>query len=299
MYMRNEAASEVNAAFDSLPVAQELPLSYFSSSDEPSIPVTSHKAIVVEKEVVACPSKDYVLVQHKEAFRPIIEGLTQAGKHDFKFSLWANHRRAFFDVLTSSGYDSVSYGFRVTNSFDAHSAIKYALESKYKGQPTLELVGYRQVCSNGMKIEVPLNEAEFVRLEERTKVMQLLRERAVINHMGDVKQKIESVQYVVEAMTVLQAPIERYIRKAQSWNVGDSLKVKQLIKAHVGKRLFDRVHSRFNLDNGKSLWDLYNAITYVASHDKLSEVTNNSLIDRASAMLNEVMIPRAVQGVEA
>lgn len=287
-------ASEVNVALDSLPTAEPVKLYYHPGGVESETEVKNFKGVLVTdnrgfSNIVHCPTNRYTIVQHKEAFRPIIEGMVQAGVQDFKYTMLANHRWAEMNILIGeSGYDGVRIGFRVKNSFDGTSAIKYGFDM---GRATshLEVVGWRQVCSNGMKIKVPLDQAEIITLDKVTQIRTLLHEHTSIMHTETAFKKIEAMQYIAEAMSMLRDPVERMIKKAQKWTIDDRIHLEKLIKEHVGKRYAQKVADRFARDNDSSLWGLYNAITYIASHNELKAISRDHLIDKAADMLNKEM----------
>jgi hypothetical protein len=280
-------AEQINQAIAELPRAENKDIVTIEGEKVQrfnAVKVTDSKG---NSEIVAVPHKSYQVIQHAQAFRPIIEGMTTAGIHDFKFVMKATHRKAEMQIYaTGTGYDSVSLGFSVLNSFDGSKALSYGFRI-FGEQKTIELVGYRQVCSNGMKIRVPLENAEFVRPEIKSKVMELFSQYAKILHTRNAVAKIESMQYVTEAISLLRQPIELYIRKAQNWKIENNFQLMQLIKAHIGKRFASKVIEQMTTES-QDLWGLYNAMTYVASHDsKLKPSARDSLIDKASIMLEK------------
>lgn len=292
-HYRMQSAEHINAAIKALPRAEEMDLiavGRTATADRREIP--NWKTIRVDyaglSRFVNCPTKKYQLVQHEEAFRPIIEGLTQAGEKNFQFVMVANHKKAAMQVYTTGvGYDTVSLGFSVTNTLDGTSTINYGF-SQFREQKYIELVGYRQVCSNGMKIRVPLDEAEFVREEIRTKVQNLLSEHAAIKHTKMALERVQAMQYVTEALSLLREPVERMIKAAQKFTLDDEDRIKELIKKHVGKRHLKKIQEAYAEDTTTQgdLWGLYNAITYVASHDeKLKVGARETLLNKASNML--------------
>jgi hypothetical protein len=249
---------------------------------------------------VNCPTNRYTLVQHEDAFRPIIEGLTQAGVSNFKFSCYSDENRAKLNIFVgSAGFDSVSLGIQVYNSYDGTSAVHFGFDLNRRKQ-YLEVVGYRQVCSNGMKIRVPLNEAEIIKLETVEKIESLLHERTSLRHTESVVDKLEAIQYTTEALALLREPVENEIKKAMLFTIENRKKLKELVLKHVGKRYAERVERQYDRDNGKSLWDLFNAVTYVASHnDGINKViSRDNLIDKASVLLyKELHAPQVSQEV--
>jgi hypothetical protein len=106
-------------------------------------------------------------------------------------------------------------------------------------------------------------------------------------HTETAFKKIEAMQYIAEAISLLRDPVEKIIRKAQDWTIADREYLEKLIKKHVGKRYAQKVADRYARDGDTSLWGLYNAITYVASHDELKAVSREHLIDKAADMLNK------------
>jgi len=239
--------------------------------------------VVVEDRLVSTVSKRYKLVQHSEAFEPIFKGLHRTGT-PYDFALYQTDTKAFLSVfvdeveLEDSG---IRLGFQALNSIDGTTAIKYLAYSENVSK-TIEIVGYRLACSNGMKVRVPLEEAEFVRKEVREKVEKLLTMSQKIAHLGDVEHKIEAVQYVVEAMALLKDPVKRIIEKAKNKKVGKK-EAKLLIAQYVGKRLSTQIYNQF-YDEEQTIWGLYNAITFVASHG-VQPTTMNGLLNKAADLL--------------
>jgi hypothetical protein len=291
-------ASEVNTALDSLPTASPVEL-FYNDGVETNCLVKGFKGVLVTdsngySNVVHCPTNRYTIVQHKEAFRPIIEGMVQAGIHDFKYTMLANHRWAEMNILVSeTGYDGVRIGFMVKNSFDGTSAIKYGFDLS-RAVTHLEVVGWRQICSNGLKIKVPVDQAEIITLEKVTQIRTLFHEQTNIMHTQAAFQKIEAMQYIAEAISLLKDPVSKIIRKAQGWTIKDKEHLERLIKEHVGKRYAAKISDRYARDKDTSLWGLYNAITFVASHDDLKAISREHLIDKAADMLNAEMFPEVV-----
>lgn len=270
-----------------------------------SLPTASLKSLLVQdgaenkdfvgvvneqnNSLVAVVSKDYQLVQHKEAFQPIIDGLNTIGaKYRIRSSY--SKTKAFLSIITENeATDGVMIGFQVINGFDGKTALNYGFRA-FKTQSIIEIVGYRQVCSNGMKVRVPLDEAEIVTLEERRKITNLLYKNLRIVHIGDnVQEKVQSVQYITEAMELLKNPVSRIIEASQNKEVGTKIAEEILLK-YIGKRLKQKILGQFRKEE-KTLWGLYNAITYVASHDReISTSTANSLIENSADLLTAEVV---------
>ena len=190
--------------------------------------------------------------------------------------------------MGKAGFDSVALGIQVYNSYDGSSAVHFGFELNKKSH-YVELVGYRQVCSNGMKIRVPLNQAEIIKAETVVKIENLFRERASLRHTESVSEKLVAMQFTTEALALLQEPVANEIKKAIMWKIENTTKLKDIIKKHVGQRYAERVLNKYRRDSGKNLWDLFNAVTDVASHEvginKI--ISRENLIDKASKMLYE------------
>ena len=291
-------AEEINQAMEALPQAEEYTLYGRKETDEEAgeyEKLPHHKTIRVKDQFgrvdyVNCPRKSYKLVQHKDAFRPIIEGLMQGGIHNFGFITQANHKKAELQVYaTGEVYDTVSLGFRVMNSLDGTSAINYGFRT-FRETSHIEIVGYRQACANGMKIQVPLDQAEIVKPELRNQIQMLMSKDTRIQHTKSAEDKIQTIQYIVEAISLLKDPVEEMIKRAEKWTWRDADHLEQLIKKHVGQRYKQKVEERLGHET-PDLWGLYNAITYVASHDPdMKLVSRENLQGKAANMLTQELI---------
>jgi hypothetical protein len=195
--------------------------------------------------------------------------------------------------------DGVKLGFHVDNSVDGTTAIRYAFRSVLQ-KGWVEMVGYRVACSNGMVVRVPLDQAEFVKPELRTKILELLKKSFRFLHVGDVKEKVASVQYIVEAMSLLKDPVAAMILKAQNTKIARE-EAMGLLAKYVGQRLQDRCMTRFNRDQhkeGTSLWSLYNAITFEASHNGLSVSSRDSLLNNSADLLKDALVLGVAKAIE-
>jgi len=121
------SADTVNQAIAQLPVATNWDIDAVHRIDyglEERKSVPWKQAIMVNGLPVAVMSKRYKIVQHEEAFRPIIEGLTLRGIDNFQYSMWNTESIANLAVYLGEGEDGVKLGFRCINSFDGTYAIK-------------------------------------------------------------------------------------------------------------------------------------------------------------------------------
>lgn len=296
-HYRMQEASEINSAISALPIANSFPVNVGTLN----MPAEGYQAIVsVDRatkaaSIVNIARMRYHIVQHEDAFRPIIEGMTIAGLQDFKFILTSQPHRAHLQVFTGQkasveGTEGISLGVNALNTFDGTKPLTYSI-TLFSEKNTIELVGYRQVCSNGMKIRVPLDKAEIIREEEVSELRKLWDKEARILHTPSADIKIKSLQYVMEAVTMLTKPVENLIKKAKEFSLKDTAVFEEIIKAYVGKRYAARVVANMNTkdiapeDHG-SLWALYNAMTYVASHDdEIEDTSRETLLNKAADLL--------------
>jgi hypothetical protein len=279
-----QKAEKAQLALDSIPTASMESIRMRDRLNPKDI-----KAIVVDGVLVATTSKHYKLVQHKTAFQPILDGLHATGT-DYEFALFLSDAKAnlkvFCDDIPDNGH-GIRLGFDARNSLNGKSAIHYLFRTESVSK-VIEVVGYRQVCSNGMKIRVPLDQAEFVRPEVREKIEALMVLSEKIVHMGNPEEKISAVKYVVEAMALLKEPVALIIKRAKSIPVGQQ-EAKKLIGKYVGKRLSKAIYGQFVEHEEPTMWGLYNSITFVASHDvKLS--TMNGLLNSSAEMLEKELV---------
>jgi hypothetical protein len=90
-------AEQINDAIAELPVAQDWKICAYQDNDAGECTnmekVPNFKGVKVTSpngrinDYVYCPTPKYKIVQHAQAFRPIIEGLTLAGTKDYNFIL--------------------------------------------------------------------------------------------------------------------------------------------------------------------------------------------------------------------
>lgn len=298
-------AEDTEAALNSIPTAYFGTITAEYDTGKPAGIYTTdkgnQKAIVINDEIVATVSSRYKLVQHREAFKPIIDGLHYVGvNYDMalipqgKTKMGMNVFMDKVEAYEGNDFGNVHIGFRVVNSVDGRNAISYlATGSAKRGTTTIELVGYRQVCKNGMVVRVPLAEADYVTAEEVTKIQAAVAKftyETRIFHVGDAKARIAEMQYVAEVVALLKAPMQRMLQKASTTAL-NSETAKKLIKGYIGKRLEDRILQQYDKEE-KTLWGLYNAVTYVASHD-VKGSTMNGLLKKSAIMLERELTARS------
>ena len=290
----------INESMKNLPVAVEYDVVAFPRDREAGlgIAVDKKKAIMVNGKCVAVLSKGYKTTQHAEAFHPIREGLALRNVN-YQYSLWSTDRLAKFAVYVGEANDGVKFGFRCINSFDGSSAIHFGFSAHRKIEE-LKIVeknhvlvwGYRQTCSNGMIMKIPLKTCKYLDAEKVTRIQTLLGIRSRIVHTGKVEEKLEAVQYTVEAFTLLKNPLDMMIMDAQNTQITAEM-AQEMIGKYVTRRKMDKYLEAFGHEE-KTLWGLYNALTAMASHDEgLTERKREKMLERASTMLEEELMIEA------
>lgn len=287
-------ASSVNASITALPIAKAVDL---VRSDNSGI-IPNRKAIVVNDQVVNIVSDRYALVQHSEAFRPIIEGLVLSGVKDFQYGIWNDAKRAKMNVYVGEAQDGVKFGFNVANTFDSSSPLTVGY-SAYQKEDTVEIVekehvlvwGYRQVCANGMVVRVPLKATKYLDAVQVTHIKELITKAQSIKHMkGVMNKKLQQVQFITEAILLLQSPLNMMIIDSQKFKVTPE-QAELLIKKYVGQRMIDKTLENFRQEQGNDLWSLYNSITYFASHEPALTISRReNFLKKAGNMLTAELI---------
>lgn len=279
-----EAKNKVESAINGIPLAELKDITCEAKNSK------NFRAVVVEGEMVSVIGKKYNLVQHKDAFMPIIDALHSTGT-EFKMNLWNNKTTARMNIFTEDIQDTVSIGFQVANSVDGKSSLRIGIHAHYISKKWIELVGYRQICINGMKIRVPLDEAEIVKPEERVKIETLFNKSARFIHTVSIEHRLEEMTYITEAISLLRKPVSRMIDKAEAIKINPQV-AEDLIKKYITRRknMKKQIIAAFGTDS-PTLWGLYNAITFVASHNTSAEKTSrieNLLTNSADMLLDEI-----------
>jgi len=285
VFTKKLPASSIRAALGQMPKAELVELSAHTGGGLEKVEEFKTVRVTMpdgKVHYVYCPRLRYRVVQHSEAFEPVIAGLTG---FDFDFMVRATPGRADLRIFSQkAGYDGVQLGISIKNSFDGSTMVSYGFDMTHE-TTVIELVGYRQVCSNGMKIRVPLNEAELVKLEERTTLQELIKTHRHFVHTQSAQSKIARMQEFTEALAVMKAPVERLIKKGQAWKLRDTQLLEDLIKVYVGKRQMQKVIAQFAQEE-QTIWGLYNAITNMTSHDNdMKESVRENLNDKAAQLL--------------
>lgn len=293
-YWEKRPATEINQAIAELPEAE---LHRVQDAKTGKM-IKNRYVTVVDGKHVDFPSDQYVLKQHSETFRPVVEAITLRGIEDFEFSLWSTLTRATLAVYVGEATDGVNFGFQVTNSVNRSTSIRYSLKA-YKQTSRVKMVekehvlvwGYRQTCDNGMVVKVPLKSCKYMDAVRVKKIKELLDINTRIIHKGEnVDSQLEKVQYLVEGFLLLKDPLNMMIIDAQKYELTRD-EAEKFLEKYIGRRRMDRYLELYGREE-QTLWGLYNSITFLASHqDNLSTNVREKLLVRAGDMLtNELMI---------
>lgn len=304
-YYEIKDASTLNADIQALPKVEILDVDAVDAKTGNRIRAEHFRASVVNGKVIDVPTDEYTHVQHEEAFRPAIEGMAISGVHGFQYCLWNDERRANLSILVGQAADGVNFGFKMTNSFDRTTTVRYSLDANTQ-EKHVEIVekehvlvwGFRQTCSNGMVIKVPLKVCKYMDAVEVTQFKTLMEKHVEIRHKGEVGRKLKNMQYVVEAFIMLNNPVSRMIRDAQAKALTQE-DAEELITRYVGKRIVNEVLEQFAREE-QTLWGLTNAVTYIGSHSdrNLSMARRDKLLDKAGTMMERELLvePAAISG---
>lgn len=316
---------------EELPQAELRDIFFRANPGETASMAVPHKKVVVINGVPfeTVSTSRYKLVQFEDAFKPVIETLAGVDLNVGVNVGWAGDQAKLDCIIEDDVADTVRLGFRVSTAHDGAHAIAYSFaatkvqkektgkkiertqsvemkeggsyntESTRGGYMYVELVGYRQVCSNGMKIRIPLDEAIDASIkgerdvsikkmltevwtedETRVRVHELIARNVRIAHTGNVKDKIEAQKKIVEFMAALRDPVRRMITRAQDFKVSDQ-EASQILRAYLGDRLGGEVYARAK-EPTDTAWGVYNAMTFYATHIAQNE-REISKIENASA----------------
>lgn len=223
-------------------------------------PLTDHVGIVNKRtgELATITSNKYDLVQHREAFNPVLEALEELGLQvegrmkvvdDGNYvNVEAIMKDQGFEVSDDSEYGS---GFFFTNSYDTSGSIKASAFFE------------RMVCSNGMRIEdnviSPMKRKHVgnIDLVERYKAWfkKLLNEsEALYDRLQEIRGEFIHFERAMKNVGVPDSKAEQLIKpKIQTWK-GDRASRKELYDAmtnaithemdDLAPSTQDRYHSR-------------------------------------------------------
>lgn len=342
-YVAQPLADALNQ-LDILPQATLTPV-WTQNPDSGTMDVAEGKrAIWVGGKFSNVVSDRYTLVQHREAFEPVLNALLLAGEEvNLKARMASDLSRAHLDcIVDNSLTDTVRLGFRVDSVLDGAHSIRYSfsaqkiarfvekVEHKVTAESAnaplanaaafryIELVGFRQSCANGMKVRVPVAEAEFQMAkrgtpnfgvgsysiksvitdiwtsdEAREAVETLASKITNIKHTASAPELVKQQRQAVALMLAMRAPVQRLIQragvstyatsadalKALTLVVGES-KAKQIW--HANRTRSPEFQASLKMNAKMTAWDLYNAMTFHATH-VLPEGNGKELLENQAA----------------
>jgi hypothetical protein len=195
-------------------------------------------------------SKDYRLVQHGEAFSPIVETLQMAGYKNAKTRIYEGNGKAVMTLLfpeikvVPKDGNELMLGFMAKNSYNGSLAV------------SIEGYGFRGICSNGMILGKSL--------------LGSFREI----HMGRQHSTIRtSIHAFMEEIATRIPRVKTAIDMAIEEELTPELAKIVLEKVGFGTRRVEQFAEVYNQTQEPSRFGLYNAVTYFASHDATSEAT--------------------------
>ncbi len=95
---------------------------------------------------------------------------------------------------------------------------------------------------------------------------------------------MEAFKYIAEGLTLLKKPMNAMIKAGQELKINPE-EITPILKRHLAERYHEKVANQFQ-DEQQNLWGLYNAVTYVASHDPAyKEQTKQLMLEKAANML--------------
>jgi hypothetical protein len=274
--------------------------------------IEKRKGVFEGDQLVAVVSPHYTLVQHKDAFGKAL--LAMEVPNDAKVNFYSRVGRASMNVffnelkIDDKTKGGIELGFQVWNSYDKSTSlglqVKRANIIDRTGEKYIVFMGLRQVCSNGMKIRVPLSEmtpAEIDKLSEKDitavektggierKVIDSF--RGSVKHMGNVEFKYANLLSMAKAAVPY---IENKIADAKKGKITVKEFEEWMKSKGFRQNSIDKILEEYEVcKEGKTIWGAYNCITSVASHKTESELLKGELIDRAWAIMERAPVQGA------
>lgn len=206
----------------------------------------NYKAIwnIDKNHLESIQTSKYALVQHTNAFLPILNTLEQLNKTDFTFRTSEIRGRAYLDIvfpemkLIPADNKEILIGFRAINSYSGTLALR------------LEGFGLRTVCSNGMTMKTILGSFKKVHLGSEVNMLKKL-EKFIFEDIGK--------NYVILNDLIVEAIEDKIENREQAKLL--------LEKVGFGKTSQKKILEQFEKEE-QTRFGIYNAITYIISHEK-------------------------------
>jgi len=304
---------ELKEKLNELPIAKEKLVFWADQKDDGTvthIECPKHKAIIngTTGDVAALVSRNYTVIQHKDAFSAIVDAMV-AVKADAKIdaSIMEHKGKAwmtcvFKDILADDGAEGIELGFKVVNSFDRTSSLKYGgSQGKFKSH--FEFFGLRLSCMNGMTLQVPIENWSTLEVKDKKDAKigdivgvttrevvtheQVATVKASIRHYGkNTETDIDAVRKAVLALPYVAKRLEEQIKAVQAISLTVDEAMVRLEELGFGERAIKLIMAQY-LTEEKSVWGLYNACTFYCSHtEKLAPLNVERILDRAKMLMS-------------
>jgi hypothetical protein len=217
---------------------------------------------VDRNETEAIMSDSYTLVQHTEAFHPLVQAMKSFRTDLFGFmtdeggKVWIDVllKDSKYIIIPADGKE-INLGFRVSNTYDGSGAFE------------LRAFGYRSYCDNGMIFGQRTFAAAY----------KVHKGRVEVDVFVSVLEKIRQMAPLLNAY--ISEAAKDFIETSELQAVLEELDIGKRYQALLMAKAFGHEHM--------SRWDLYNDITDFTTHelDDKKEVTRNRYHQIAEAVL--------------
>jgi hypothetical protein len=293
----------MNCKITELPRAEIVDLFY---NDDGYKQIDKKKGVLQNEEIIATVSPYYHLVQHQDAFNLAIKELEVPKDSKIECSWYKGKAsmRVFFEELKiDDGKMGINMAFEIKNSYDGSTALGLSVKRNFmeKGEKYITFYGLRQICSNGMKIKIPLSEMlpqevdrmkpEDVIAEEKQDILKQTEKEFVgsVKHIGkDFGIKYENLFQMAKLAVPL---IEEKIKYAMKKSITEVEFIKWLDKMNFTQKAIKGILVRYK-NQEDNVWGAYNSITEYSSHDIKSEIQKERLIDKAWELMVPIQIKR-------
>ena len=241
-------------------------------------------------------SNRYALIQHKDAFKPVLETLKTMGKNQVRAEFIQNKGRAWMSIVfpettINDGQDGIEMGIQMKNSYESGMSLQITSTRSYYEGRFLTFFGYRRVCSNGMMVRVPWTEInKGAKVDEIRKEYVTEKEVGLgsfstrIWHSGSSEKKMEQISRIVKTLTDCIPYIQTLVDKARQHHLEPEEASKMLEGIGLGKRMVEKVMKLYANDE-QSRFGLYNSVTYYASHNAKTPMQVETQLLQASRLL--------------
>jgi hypothetical protein len=265
----------------------------------------SRKACVNARtgELFEIVSDQYKMIQHADAFANVLDA---AGISEDKavFRYYKGTAEMYVDTGAKITDDAlgISLGVKVWNSYDKSRGMGVQVKRtmNYTGirEKAIVLYGVRQICSNGMKIRVPLSalnaseldnmkpeevvaQEEFIQITEK-QMATLQNDTGYVRHKGNIDLKFESLLRTIRASTNY---IQTKINRAMDATMTQPEFVKFLADTmHLSERDMDKLIADYFKEK-QTKWAAYNVITAHTTHKVHNMMRQDQQLDRAWALI--------------